>query len=94
MRFFTSGRHRYFERMMQELPYQGHDPDSPPVNNDCRDCLEFDGRLGQCRHKTCTVRLAPYFGDTPEDKNCPDCKHFDKRKQICSEEKCKAFSEP
>lgn len=94
MRFFTSGNHRYFERMMRELPQQGHDSDSPPFNCDCRDCMEYNNRLGKCRHDTCMMRLPPYSGNTPVEKNCPGCKHYDTRRKVCKEVKCTAYSEP
>lgn len=59
MPYFTVGRDRYYERMMRETPHQGHDPDSPPVNRNCRDCLYYNNKKRRCGEKKCVV-----FDDT------------------------------
>jgi hypothetical protein len=55
MPYFTNDRERGFERMMRELPNNGHDPDSPPYNMDCRDCLHYDNRRHRCGENKCVV---------------------------------------
>lgn len=55
MPYFTRGHDRSFERMMRELPNNGHDPDSLPVNRNCRYCLYYNNQKRRCGEKKCGV---------------------------------------
>ncbi|MBZ4647660.1 MAG: hypothetical protein JG777_3149 [Clostridia bacterium] len=50
--YFTEGRLRAYERMMQEKPKYGREPVEEPVKpareRDCEHCLRFDKHIGKC----------------------------------------------
>lgn len=57
---FTKGKHREYERLMQEKPNFGHGKRKPIVfataeNKDCPYCLYFDEKSKKCGMPNCIV---------------------------------------
>lgn len=50
--YFTEGRLRTYERMMQEKPKHDREPVKP---DDCAHCLHFDKHSGKCSKEKCVI---------------------------------------
>ena len=54
--YFTEGRLRAYERMMQEKPKHEHEPTAQPVRDkDCKQCRYFDKCSGKCSKEKCVI---------------------------------------
>ena len=57
---FTKGKHREYERLMQEKPNFGRKEQTPvqfatAENKDCPYCLYYDGKKKRCSMENCIV---------------------------------------
>lgn len=53
--YFTEGRLRAYERMMQEKPKHDREPAKPAKGRDCEHCLHFNKRKEECRKEKCVI---------------------------------------
>ncbi len=53
--YFTEGRLRAYERMMQEKPRHEHDPVKTMPDRDCKHCLHYDTQHEKCGKERCVV---------------------------------------
>lgn len=53
--YFTEGRMRKYERMMQEKPRQERDPAKTMQDMDCKHCLHYDKQLKKCSKEKCVI---------------------------------------
>lgn len=53
--YFTEGRLREYERMMQEKPGHDRKPVKVAEKRDCKHCLYFDKYKGKCGKKKCVI---------------------------------------
>jgi len=53
--YFTEGRLRKYERMMQEKPRHERDPVKTMQDRDCKHCLCYDKERDQCGKEKCVV---------------------------------------
>lgn len=54
--YFTEGRLRAYERMMQEKPRHEHESPAQPVRDkDCKRCRYFDKHNEKCSKEKCVV---------------------------------------
>ncbi|MCR6546118.1 hypothetical protein [Dehalobacterium formicoaceticum] len=53
--YFTEGRLRAYERMMQEKPRHEHDPVKTMPDRDCKHCLHYDTQHEKCSKERCIV---------------------------------------
>jgi hypothetical protein len=53
--YFTEGRLRIYERMMQEKPKHDREPVKPAREGDCEHCLYFDKHSGKCSKDKCGI---------------------------------------
>lgn len=52
---FTEGKHRVYERIMQEKPCYDRHPAKTMEERDCKHCMYYDKRLGKCSEGKCIV---------------------------------------
>ncbi|SHJ26611.1 hypothetical protein [Lutispora thermophila] len=53
--YFTEGRLRTYERMMQEKPKHDSEPVKPVREEDCAQCRYFDKHSGKCSKEKCVI---------------------------------------
>ena len=53
--YFTGGRLRTYERMMQEKPRPEHNPAKTMPDRDCEHCLHYNTQHKKCSKEKCTV---------------------------------------
>jgi hypothetical protein len=53
--YFTEGRLRSYECMMQEKPKHERDPVKTMQDRDCQHCLHFDRQLKKCSKEKCDI---------------------------------------
>lgn len=53
--YFTEGRLRTYECMMQEKPRHERDTVKTMQDRDCKQCLHYDTQHEKCNKKKCTV---------------------------------------
>lgn len=53
--YFTEGRLRVYERMMQEKPRHEHEPVKTVQERDRKNCLHFDMHTGKCSKEKCVI---------------------------------------
>jgi hypothetical protein len=53
--YFTEGRLRTYERMMQEKPKHDREPVKPVREDDCTQCRYFDKHSGKCSKEKCVI---------------------------------------
>lgn len=53
--YFTEGRLRAYERMMQEKPKHDRESVKPVREDDCAHCLHFDKCSGKCSKEKCVI---------------------------------------
>lgn len=53
--YFTEGRLRTYERMMQEKPKHDRKPARPGKKQDCEHCLYFGKNKGKCSKEKCVI---------------------------------------
>lgn len=53
--YFTEGRLRTYEQMMQEKPKPEHNPVKTMPDRDCEHCLHYDTQHKKCSKEKCTV---------------------------------------
>lgn len=53
--YFTEGRLRTYERMMQEKPRHERDPVRTMLDRDCEHCLHYDTQHEKCSKERCIV---------------------------------------
>ncbi len=53
--YFTEGRLRKYERMMQEKPRHERDPVKTMQDQDCKHCLYYDKEHDKCSKERCAV---------------------------------------
>lgn len=53
--YFTEGRLRTYEHMMQEKPKPEHNPVKTMSDRDCEHCLHYDTQYKKCSKEKCTV---------------------------------------
>lgn len=53
--YFTEGRLRSYERMMQEKPKYENGPVKTMQNRDCQHCLHYNKQLKKCSKEKCVI---------------------------------------
>lgn len=53
--YFTEGRLRTYERMMQQKPKYDREPVKPVREEDCAQCQHFDKHSGKCSKGKCII---------------------------------------
>ena len=53
--YFTEGRLRTYERMMQEKPKHDRESAKLAKGRDCEHCLHFNKRKEECRKEKCVI---------------------------------------